>query len=92
MKPKVLLSKSIKKIVGVSPAKRKNMQEAPPLPKGTFDKLKQAKAEYFTAGFGKARIIPSRPAAQKILYRRLQLLEPGEGPAGYPARARALAG
>jgi hypothetical protein len=79
MKPKVVLSKSIKKIVGVSPAKRKKMQDAPPLPKGTFDKLKQAKAEYFTAGFGKARIVPPDLLRRKYYIAGYNCWNPAKG-------------
>lgn len=58
MDPKVLISKAAKKYAGVSAVKRKMLKESPPIPKASFDCLKKPKAEYFTAGFGKQRIIP----------------------------------
>lgn len=58
MKPKTILSKSIQKLSSVPKGKRKRTPDAPPIPKAAFDKLEQPKAEFFTAGFGKARIVP----------------------------------
>lgn len=58
MHPKTILTKSIQKIASVPKAKRKRTPDAPLIPKAAFDKIEQAKAAFFTAGFGKASIVP----------------------------------
>lgn len=79
MEPKVLLSKSLKKMVGVSNLKRKRMTDAPPIPKAAFDWLKEAKAEYFTAGFGKARIVPPDLLRRKYYIAGYNAYNPAKG-------------
>ena len=79
MDPKVILSKSAKKFVGVSGVKRKKMPELKPLPKAEFDKLKTAKAEFFTAGFGKARIIPPDLLRKKYYIAGYNAYNPAKG-------------
>ncbi|MEI6578641.1 MAG: neutral/alkaline non-lysosomal ceramidase N-terminal domain-containing protein [Eubacteriales bacterium] len=79
MDPKVLLSKSVKKIVGVSNAKRKSMPDAPAIPKATFDKLKQSNAEFFTAGFGKTRIVPPDLLRRKYYIAGYNMNNPAKG-------------
>ena len=58
MHPKTFLSKSMQKLACVPNRKRKRTPDAPLIPKAAFDKLEQPKAAFFTAGFGKARIVP----------------------------------
>lgn len=79
MQPKVLLTKSIKKLVNVPKAKRKRTPDAPALPKGTFDKLNKPKAEYFTAGFGKARIVPPDLLRKKYYVAGYNCWNPAKG-------------
>lgn len=58
MKPLAMVSKTARTFIGVPAGKRKKHGNPPALPKGVFDKLDKPKAKYFTAGFGKARIVP----------------------------------
>ncbi len=58
MHPKTILSKSIQKIAAVPKRKRRRMPDAPLIAKAAFDKIDRPKAAFFTAGFGKAKIVP----------------------------------
>ncbi len=79
MDPKVILSKTAKKFVGVSGAKRKKIPELTPIPKAEFDKLKTAKTASFTAGFGKARIVPPDLLRKKYYIAGYNAYNPAKG-------------
>lgn len=79
MQPMAIVSKSAKKLISTSPAKRKKMADAPPIPQAVFDKIDAPKAKYFTAGFGKAEIIPPDLLDRKYYIAGYNINNPARG-------------
>ena len=79
MSAKKLLSKGMKKIVSAPKAKLKKEPEAPLLSRGTFDKLFEPLSEYYTAGFGKAEIIPADLSRRKYYVAGYNFWNPAKG-------------
>ncbi len=49
-------------------AKRLKKNELPPIPIASFDRVSEAKSEFFTCGFGKAPVMPADPIPGKKKY------------------------
>ena len=79
MHPKTLLSKSLQKFSSVPKGKRKRTPDAPPIAKAAFDKLEQPKAAFFTAGFGKTRIVPPDLLSKKYYIAGYNCWNPAKG-------------
>ncbi|HRT82978.1 MAG TPA: hypothetical protein P5127_07435, partial [Oscillospiraceae bacterium] len=69
----------MKKIVSAPKAKLKKEPEAPLLSRGTFDKLFEPLSEYYTAGFGKAEIIPADLSRRKYYVAGYNFWNPAKG-------------
>lgn len=90
MKAMGILTKILTKRLAKGGVKMAKKSPAPPLADGIFDKVEQARSDFFTAGFAKTDVMPT-DMDKKVLHSRLQTVEPRTGRVGPDDCERLLA-
>ena len=79
MSAKKMLTGGLKKIASAPRSKVKKGPQAPPLPTGEFDAIKKPASDFFSAGFGKATIIPPDLLRRKYYVAGYNINNPAKG-------------
>jgi len=79
MEALTFVSKALRKYLTFSGDNKLKRGEAPPLPRGDFDKTRAPKADRFTAGFARAEIMPGDITKKKYYIAGYNINNPAKG-------------